>query len=120
MAQTKKPAKQQIKFNDLHTSLRVLIVAVTVGVLGIIFLSVSDAAPLSWQDRIKLFNGSHRRVYIPPTNSGLPQSTGGTTSTGGQTVQCGSNGGTSTVTTGDATSSNGGTANTGGNTACGN
>lgn len=115
MPATKKPAKQQIKFNDLHTSLKVLLVAVVVGVMGIIFLSVSDAAPLSWQDRIKLFNGGNRRVYIPPPNSGLPQSTG-------SSINC-SNSSGSSVTTGSATADggNGGTsyANTGGNTACG-
>ena len=118
MAAVKKAATKQIKFNDLHRSLQVVLVTVTVGILGIIFLSVSDAAPLSWQDRIKLFNSNSQRT-TRKTNISLPQSTGGTTNTGGQTIQCGSNGNTSTVTTGNATSSNGGYANTGGNTACG-
>ncbi len=118
--QTKaKLKKQQVKFGDLHTSLRLLLVMIAFGIAGIIFLSVSDAAPLTWQDRIKLFNGNNHRVYIPPANSGLPQSSGGTTTTGGQNVSCGSNGDSASITTGSATSSNVGTANTGGNTACG-
>lgn len=107
---------QKVKFNDLHNSVRLIIVVISVGVLGILTLQLSGAAPLSLRDRFQLFNGGNRRFYIPPANSGLPQSTGGTSS---PSTTCQNSQG-STVVTGDATSSGGGTANTGGNVACGN